>query len=42
MGLEGYPDGIWYAIECLAEVILMFHFFMQILIRNTNICTHLQ
>lgn len=38
MGIEGYPHGLWYALECLSEVIMMFHFAMQIVLRNTSWC----
>jgi hypothetical protein len=42
MGIEGYPKDIWYAIEIVTEVIMLFYVTFQILLQNTRLCKLLQ
>lgn len=36
MGIQGYPTGLWYALECLTEVINVCQTTGQLTLRNTS------
>lgn len=33
IGIEGYPEGLWFFIEIITEVFMVFEFIMQMLLR---------
>lgn len=34
MGIKGYPEGVWFMIEILAELILVFNFLVKYVFRS--------